>query len=72
MTHSIFLFQIREFLIVTKPNPSIDKAKPSVRRRRKAAGLEKKMPELLKEWPWVSSAFLLDEGVKTHRKEKKP
>jgi len=49
MTYSIFLFQIREFLIVTKPNPSIDKAKPPVRRGRKAAGLEKKMPEVLKE-----------------------
>ena len=36
----------------------LDKAKPSVRRGRKAAGLSCKMAELPKDRPTVSSAFL--------------
>jgi hypothetical protein len=60
-------------LIENEPDGSPDKAKPSVRRERKAAGLIKsKMAELPKQKPLISSTFLLDEGVKTQRKEEKP
>ena len=40
-----------------------DKAQPSVRRGRKAAGLEKKMAELPKDEPLVSSAFYFDDHL---------
>jgi hypothetical protein len=43
-------------LSLNKLNP--DKAKPFVRRERKAAGLLKKMAELPKDEPAVSSAFI--------------
>jgi len=43
---------------MNKPTGSPDKAKPSVRRGRRAAGLlGKKMAELPKDEPSVSSAF---------------
>jgi len=44
-------------LIENEPDGSLDKAKPFVRKGRKAAGLLVKMAELPKDEPPVSSAF---------------